>query len=262
VPRKPTLSPTRITTYLACPVKYRWTYVDDRGKWYLRAKSYYSFGTTLHKVLERFHDSADSGVATVDEALKAYEESWIDAGFASADEMAEAFGEGQDIIERHIEQALQRPSEAKTLFVEKTLSLDMGDFRLLGRIDRVDELPDGTLEIVDYKSGRREVNQEEVEADLALSVYQLLVRRHYPDQPVKATLIALRTGEQASASLSNQDLAQFEADLKKLAEEILNRDYEQLVPVYKPICPRCDFLPLCSRHPDFEVPEPATRPES
>ena len=38
-------------------------YVDDRGKWYLKAKSYYSFGTTLHRVLERFHD-ADIVVAT------------------------------------------------------------------------------------------------------------------------------------------------------------------------------------------------------
>ncbi|HCE00424.1 MAG TPA: hypothetical protein DER07_05235, partial [Armatimonadetes bacterium] len=81
--RKPTLSPTKISTYLACPSKYRWTYVDERGRWYIRSKSYFSFGTTLHKVLQRFHDSRDAGVQTVGQALAAYEESWIEAGFES-----------------------------------------------------------------------------------------------------------------------------------------------------------------------------------
>ena len=66
-------------------MKYLWTYVDSRGKWYLKAKSYYSFGTTLHKVLERFHDPGDTSVSTVGEALKVNEESWIVAGYASAE---------------------------------------------------------------------------------------------------------------------------------------------------------------------------------
>ena len=69
--RKQTLSPSKITTYLACPVKFGWTYLDPRGKWYLKSKSYYSFGSTLHKVLERFHNAGDTGVTTVGDALQA-----------------------------------------------------------------------------------------------------------------------------------------------------------------------------------------------
>ena len=52
--RKPTLSPTKIRTYLECAVKYRYVYVDKIGRFYLRARSYYSFGSTLHHVLQDF----------------------------------------------------------------------------------------------------------------------------------------------------------------------------------------------------------------
>ncbi len=250
--RKPTLSPTKITTYLACPVKYRWTYIDSRGKFYLRAKSYYSFGSSLHRVLERFHDSNDTGVTTTDEVMTAYEESWIDAGFPSAEAMAEAFSEGKEILQRHVEEQFIRPREAKTVFVERQLRYDMGEFALIGRIDRMDEYPDGTLEVVDYKSGRQGVEQDEVQNDLAMSCYQLLVKRKYPEQKVQATIIALRTRDSATASLEEKTLNEFESSVHQLGLEMLNRDYEDLTPVKKPLCERCDFLPLCKKHPEFE----------
>jgi RecB family exonuclease len=72
-------------------------------------------------------------------------------------------------------------------------------------VDRVDEHHDGALEIVDYKSGRESVTEEDVAGSLALGVYQLLLKRKYPDRRVFATLVALRTGSQASHELSGTD---------------------------------------------------------
>jgi len=251
VARKPTLSPTKISTYLACPAKYYWTYIDLRGKWYIRAKSHYSFGTTLHQVLQRFHDEGDQGVTTINEALQVYEENWIDAGFTSAEEMAEAFGDGKEILERHVERAQAEPRGTRTVFVERQLRVDFGEFALIGRIDRLDEHPDGTLEVVDYKSGRQTVDLAEVETDIAMGIYQLLVRRAYPGRMVKATIIALRSGDEASASLSDEAIADLEFDIRELGREIQNRNYEELVPVRKALCERCDFLPLCRKQAEF-----------
>jgi RecB family exonuclease len=154
-------------------------------------------------------------------------------------------------LERHVEQAMTVRREAKTVFVERQLRADFGEFALIGRIDRLDEYPDGTLEVVDYKSGRQEVEAIEVESDIAMSVYQLLVRRNYPDRPVRATIIALRSGTEASAMLSDEAIAALEADLRELGQQILNRNYEELVPVRKALCERCDFLPLCRKHAEF-----------
>lgn len=255
MPRKPSISPTKITTFLACPLKYRWTYVDAQGKWYLRSKSYYSFGTTLHGVLQRFHDEGDTGVETVDQAIAAMEESWIDAGFSSAEEMQEAFGEGKEILERYVAAAKDRPRLAKTLFVEKMLRHDFAEFNLIGRLDRVDEYPDGSLEIVDYKSGRSTVLAEDVQNDLAMSVYQLLLKRKYPDRPVRATIVALKTGDQASYAMSDAELDEFERDIEMLGQQILfNTDFFEAVAVPKRLCYTCDFQPLCRKLPDFDLP--------
>lgn len=253
--RKPTLSPSKITTYLACPIKYRWTYVDDRGQWYVKARSCYSFGSTLHRALERFHDSNESGVETVGEVLAAYDESWISAGFTSAEEMAEVYGEGKQILERYVEETRAESATSKTLFVERQLRLDMGAFSLVGRIDRVDEHEDGALEIIDYKSGRHAVCADDVAADVAMSCYQLLLRELYPDRRIMASIQALRTGNKASYSMGPDELRAFEDDIRFIGEQILAHDYENLTPIYKSLCSSCDFLTLCRKHQDFEEPQ-------
>jgi RecB family exonuclease len=249
--RRPTLSPSKITTFLACPNKYLWTYVDSRGKWYLRAKSYYSFGSTLHKVLERFHDSGDAGVTTVGDALQAYEESWIDAGYSSQEEMQEAFGEGRDIILATLSDERVAERKAKVLAVEKLLKYNMGDFDLVGRIDRIDEHEDGTLEIIDYKSGRSTVTNSEVETDLAMAIYQLLIARTFPDKPYRATIHALRSNSTGSAALSRQEIDQLEQDILILGNQILSTSIEDVLPKVKPLCTECDFLALCKKNPDY-----------
>jgi putative RecB family exonuclease len=251
VTRKPSISPTKLSTYLACPVKYRWTYVDERGKWYLRSKSYYSFGTTLHRVLERFHGPEDNGVETTAQALAEYEDNWIDAGFSSAEEMAEAYHEGKEMLERHVEDYKKRETTAKVLFVEKLLKLDLGLFHLTGRIDRVDEHEDGTLEIVDYKTGRDDVSAEDVQNDIAMSCYQLLLAREFPDRRITATIHALRSGMHATCSLTSAELDQFEKDVTLLGGEILTQEYYDLEPRLKRLCQGCDFVPLCKRHEDY-----------
>ena len=250
--RKPTLSPTKITTYLACPVKYKWTYVDARGRWYLRSKSYYSFGTSLHRALERFHDSGDVGVSTTEEAVAALEESWVDAGYRSADEAAEALGEGREIVARYVEEQIRSERKAKTLFTERQMRYDLGEFALIGRLDRLDEHEDGTLEVVDYKSGRSEVDPEEVRTDIAMTCYGLLVRRKYPGRPVSGSIVAIRTGATGTATWSEAELESFESDLRSLGAEILNEDYAELRPTFKSLCLHCDFLPLCRKDPEFE----------
>jgi len=236
-----------MSMFLACPSLYYWTYLSERGRFYLRSKSYFSFGSTLHAVLQRFHDSNDTGVETADQAVAAMEESWIEAGYSSAQEMQEAMGEGRNIIERYVQSALSAPAPGKTILVEKRLRMDLGEFDLLGQVDRVDELPDGTIEIVDYKSGRETVSVEDVASDLAMCCYQLLVADKYPDRPVQARIIALKTNVSACASLSVDQRAEFREDIVRLGSAILNRNWEENVPQFKALCPKCDFLPLCQK---------------
>ena len=250
--RKPSLSPTKITTYLACPTKYMWTYVNPRGRYYMRAKSYFSFGTSLHQALQRFYDAGDTGVTTASEAVAALEESWIDSGYETPDQMADALSEGKEILARHLEAVEQRPPSGKTVFIERQFRHDLGEFTVIGRVDRVDELEDGTYRIIDYKSGRESVSEDDVRNDIAMSIYQLILSRRFDDRRIEATIVALRSGEEATVQLSPEQLAELEQDLVAIGQEILRRNWEEVIPVAKPLCERCDFLPLCRQHPDYE----------
>jgi putative RecB family exonuclease len=251
VARKPSLSPTKITAFLACPLKYRWTYVDPRGKWYLRAKPYYSFGATMHKVLQRFHDSGDAGVQTVEQAVQAVSSEWVGAGYPTPEEAEQARADGQAVVQAYVESALRAPPEGRVLFLERILRLDLGPFALLGRVDRVDEMPDGSIEIIDYKSGRLEVESEDVREDIAMCCYQLLVCGMFPEREVRARIVALRSGRSAAYAMSRDELQEFRADLVSLGVQILRVDWTEVSPVAKPICPDCDFLPLCKSDERF-----------
>ncbi len=251
VPRKPTLSASKLSTFLNCPTKYMWTYVDPRGRQFMGPRSYFSFGTSLHSVLQQFHSENAVGVKTQEEALAALDESWIEAGYGSAEEMADAFGEGREIISKYVEAVLKEDVKHRTIFVEKQFRHDLGDFVLIGRIDRLDELEDGTLEVVDYKTGRDDVTNADVANDTAMSVYQLLVSRNFPGVAVRAKIIALRTNRNGVAQASPEALDELEFAIRELGQQILNTNWEDHFPVRKVFCENCDFRRLCARHPGF-----------
>jgi RecB family exonuclease len=234
---------------LACPVKYRWSYIDRRYQWFVKAKSYYSFGTSLHQVLERFHDSQDLGVQTTSEAVAALEENWMTSGYSSPEEAAEALAEGRVLVEGYVATVREAEEDSTTLFVEKELQKDMGDWTLSGRLDRITERQDGVIEIIDYKTGS--VAAESPIYDIAMGCYALLALPLFPEKRLITTIVSLRNGERTSAERTPEELAEFEADLRKLASNILNRDYPTIDPKPKQLCINCDFLRVCATHPDF-----------
>lgn len=244
--RKPTLSPTRIATYLECAVKYRYVYIEKIGRFYLRSRAGYSFGSTLHRVLQEFHERGAQH--SVEEMAAEVERRWIPAGYESTAQEQEHREAGRTIVEAYHEAHKGRVEEkVETIATEKTISCDMGRFKLTGRVDRIDRHADGRLEIVDYKSGRMETSSDEVLNSLAMSCYQLILGKMYPGAPVMATIYCLRSGSQASASLQGDALIQFERDIRMLGDQILDTEYARLEPVPVPACPDCDFLPRCER---------------
>jgi len=244
--RKPTLSPTKFRTYLECAVMYRYVYVEKIGRFFTRARPGYSFGSTLHNVLQEFHEQGAQHSA--EELTKQVSAQWIGAGYASQEQEEAQRVVGEQIVQAYVAAHQERAEvQVETMATEKTISHDMGRFRLMGRVDRIDRHADGSLEIIDYKSGRREVTPEEVAGSLAMNCYQLILKRLHPENRVKSTIYCLLSGNTASSELTAEDLSAFESDLLQLGEEILDRDYTALDPVPLEICPTCDFLPRCQR---------------
>jgi RecB family exonuclease len=190
-------------------------------------------------------------VQTTGEALAALDENWVSAGYSSPEEAAEALAEGRELLESH----LQSPSAvfpgARVLYVERQLRKPMGVFDLVGRIDRVDERADGSLEIIDYKTHRKP-DQEEVLHDVAMNVYALLLRDSEPGRRILTSILSIASQERVTAEPSAELLDEFERDVAALGTEIVAREFHEVEPQPKDLCERCDFLPLCRRHEAFE----------
>jgi len=242
--RKPILSPTKFKTFLECAVKYRYIYVDRIGRFYSHARPGFSFGSTLHQVLQQFHQLG--GTSTAEEMTAGLDQKWISAGYETPHQEREHHEAARDIVEAYHSAYQERAlRQVETIATEKTISCDMGRFKLTGRADRIDRWADGTLEIIDYKSGRLEVLEEEVAGSLAMCCYQLIMHRLYPDAPIRGTIYCLRSGASASYSLTGDTLEEFAADIMTIGDRILDTGWEAVRPVEIEICPECDFLSRC-----------------
>ncbi len=254
--RKPTFSPTKLTTYLTCRIKYHWAYMTPYGRWLRRPNPAFAFGSNLHRALEFFHSAGGAEKLSPEEFHQALEQLWSHAGFETS-EQSEAYKQtGLQLAQQYYQAQAEQPSEALVLFTERMLRRDMGRYVLMGRIDRVDEHPDGTLEIIDYKSGRADVTEEQVRNDLALHCYALLVQEHYPDRPLWIAIHALRPNKKVAVPVDAETLAEFRELLDQLVAQILDEDWELLHPKWLPACPECEFLELCVRKLGLIPPNP------
>ncbi len=249
-PRKPELSPTRLRTFLTCPMMYRLDYIEKVGRFYHKARAGYAFGSTLHQALQTFHEQGGTTAVSATELIAHMETGWQSQGYRDAAHEQEHKEAAVRILETYHAAAETRADATRTFLTEKMLKWDMGAFVLTGRLDRIDEhISDGALEIVDYKSGRMSVSEDDVKNALAMSIYQLLTKRLWPERRVFATIHALRGGVTASASYSDEEMLALEEDVRGIGLLILETDFEAVTPIPLPdVCPDCDFLTLCARH--------------
>jgi putative RecB family exonuclease len=244
--RKPVLSPTKISAYLTCPLLYKLIYVDKLGRYVYRPKSYHSFGSSLHRAISDFHTAGGAESETAENLVARLRERWVALGYASSEEEGKHLKAAAAMLEDYY--SAHEDQEETTLLIERQLRCDMGDFILMGRIDRLVELPDGTINVIDYKSGRECVTQDDVRNDLAMSIYQLLASKNYPGKAISATIYCLRTNVKATVSLSSTELLELEDELRGIAADLLRIDSDSVIePVHKEVCTFCDFLPRCKR---------------
>ena len=246
-PRKLTLSPTKIGTYLACRLMYKLTYIDRLSRFYYRPKSYHSFGASLHRALEEYHKLGGPQTQSAEQLVDKMHQVWVSAGYASEQEEREHLDWAAEFLQDY--HTAHRVEGVRTVFTEKPLKLDMGEFNLMGRIDKVDEYPDGHLEVIDYKSGRLSVEEDEVRNDLAVGIYAYLARGTYPGRRITASIYCLRNGEKATVEFSDEEFTEVEEGVRAAASEIAQIDQDsEIEPVWlENVCPECDYLRLCAR---------------
>ena len=195
--RRPGLSPSRANDFAQCPLLFRFRVVDRLPEAPSPAATR---GTLVHAVLERLFD-APAGGRTLEHAQALLPTEWA-ALQDSRPEYADLFAPdgdapwlatAADLLRTYF--SLEDPNRlqpaARELFVET--QLDDGPL-LRGIVDRLDEAPDGSLRVVDYKTGKSPRQGYEGSALFQMRFYGLVIWRTRGVVPRMLQLVYLGDG--------------------------------------------------------------------
>ncbi|MDE3133891.1 MAG: ATP-dependent helicase, partial [Acidobacteriota bacterium] len=164
------LSATDIDTYRACPLRYKFARVFRIPQ---DPTLHQRFGIAVHQVLERYHaqeqtvghDGEPPGASggSLTDLLTLLEASWRRGGFGDSDEERQLHQKAVAALTRYHERARVDPGQP--VWFERPFTFKLGPHLVRGRVDRVDRLPSGEHELIDYKTGRPRT-AEQLEGDV------------------------------------------------------------------------------------------------
>jgi len=231
---------------------YKLQYIDglkSKDKWY------FSFGTTMHRCVERFFKVSTPPPPSLEALLQFYEQNWLSEGYESAEEETKHRDYGREILTRFWE--IHSADFRLPVALERMFYIDIDGIKLRGFIDRVDKLESGGLSIVDYKTNKELFSADYLEEDLQLTLYQLAAVQTWRLPVERLTLYHLRSN--TACSCPPRDEARLEQAKQLVLEVAENVAQERFPAIENQYCP-CDFPEHCPyyRHQYMTaMPEPA-----
>ncbi len=233
------LSASDLDLYLTCPLKYKFRRVFGIPQ---EPTINQRFGILIHNVLERFHKEGDDQGS--EEGLRRliglFEAGWRRTGFGSSDDELQFRDRAREAMRLYWER--ERESEGEPVWLERKFDFRIGEHHVRGRIDRVDRLPDGSHELIDYKTGERK-SAAALESDLQLSLYRLAAGEAWDLDANTGSYYYVLDADKVAAPVRPDDAERVERTVFQVGEGILGQDFE---PRPSPtVCGWCDYKLIC-----------------
>ncbi|MBM7053896.1 RecB family exonuclease [Streptomyces sp. RHZ10] len=260
VPRPPqppsSLSPSRASDFMRCPLLYRFRVIDKLPE---KPSEAATRGTLVHAVLERLFD-APAADRTAPKARALIPGQWdrlletkpelsdLFAGDAEGERLTRWLGEAEQLVDRwfSLEDPTRLEPAEREMFVETELESGL---RLRGVIDRVDIAPSGEVRIVDYKTGKAPRPEYSEEPLFQMTFYALVIWRLKGVVPRRLQLVYLGSGDVMTYDPVVADLERVERKLLALWDAIrLATETGDWRPRPTKLCGWCDHQGVC---PEF-----------
>jgi DNA helicase-2/ATP-dependent DNA helicase PcrA len=111
-----------------------------------------------------------------------------------------------------------------------------------GRVDRVDRLPDGSYELIDYKTGRPKTRAQ-LKEDVQLSLYAVGAREAWDLDASSQAYLYVLDDEKVPVERDDADRDWITETVMEVADGILAQGFEP-TPSYA-ACSTCDFRIIC-----------------
>lgn len=244
-------TPSRLTTWLDCPRRYRFVYVDRPPPPKGPPWAHNSLGSTVHNALKGWV-TAERPRRTPDQARSLVDVGWISDGYRDDAQQARTRERAREMVAGYV--ATLDPDDEPP-GVERTVAVRHADVALSGRVDRIDRRGD-ELVIVDYKTGRKPLTDDDARGSLALAIYAAAAARTLRRGCLSVELHHLPTGAILSHTHTPESLdrhlgrASAIAEEARAAEEAARRTPDAIDPTLFPArpspgCSWCDFQRSC-----------------
>ena len=237
------LSASDVDLYLTCPLKYKFARVFAIPQ---EPTINQRFGILIHNVLERYHSEelrgfgeggADRGLERL---LALFEAGWRRGGFGFSDDELQYRDRAVAALARYLERHSQ--GAARPVWLERRFSFKIGDHTVGGRVDRVDRHPDGSYELIDYKTGAAK-SAAELAGDVQIALYRIAARDAWEIDAADGAYWYVLDDEKVPAGGEPDAMARVERTVAEVAEGITGQDFEPR-PDFE-VCSWCDYRLIC-----------------
>ncbi|MDB4349522.1 ATP-dependent helicase [Omnitrophica bacterium] len=238
LPRPNKLSYTQLDMYNKCPLQYKFSYIYRIPT---RRRNALTFGSNVHSTLEDFFTLIQQGKPVSEKALfDLFDKHWDSFGYTSRMDESNYKKSGAKALkvfyEKH-KSIFGRPP----LFLEKKIDLRVGDFMLDVRIDRIDDLGKGKVEIIDYKTGRPK-DDDFVSSSLQLSIYALACKEVLKLEPSLVSFYYVNPNKKVTTTRTAEDYENTKKTIVEAGSRILAEEFE---PTPGRFCGWCDYKTVC-----------------
>ncbi|OGH21659.1 MAG: hypothetical protein A2629_02005 [Candidatus Levybacteria bacterium RIFCSPHIGHO2_01_FULL_41_15] len=239
------ISYSQIQTFDICPLHYKLRYIL---KIPTPSSPAQSIGTSIHAALRDFYQSLINGknieIKDIEKILKNV---WINEGYSSKRHEERAFANAKKIAVNYLKKNFNR--KKLPIALELPFQFNLRNLRIGGRIDRIDLIDQGKIEITDYKTGRNMPDEKKLEKDLQLTFYALAATEvrdkilSRKPEDVILSLYFLEAGKKLTTTRTKEQLEKAKEEILRKAEEIAKSEF---ICSGNSLCLTCEYKILCN----------------
>ena len=163
------LSASAVESYETCPLQFKF---EREWKLSREVQAAMQYGATMHRVLRTYYDSVRLGRKKTDEELlQLFRDDLATTGIQDEYQRELYLKKGLQQLQDFLAGTHSTPPP-DVLHTEEWFDVQIAGTKVAGRIDRMDRAADGSVNIVDYKTGKAR-SQEDADESLQLSIYAM-----------------------------------------------------------------------------------------